>query len=240
MPAHCDASRVAVVLAITLGLFGCNGAFGERVHETVAQSVATGAAPRVRVENVAGTVRIVGWGKPEAEVIATKYGYDAQELRNISVAVRSEPAGVAVVTSYAAGSQGGGGHQGGVNYRISVPTAASLNVQNTAGAVDVDGIAGDVAVTTEAGEITASVGRVAGSRAIDLNATTGAITLTIAGGSSARVEAGSTVGNFSSDVPGVSAVRENVVGSRGSGTIGTGSGRIRLTTTTGAIALRER
>ena len=87
--------------------------------------------------------------------------------------------------------------------------------------------------------IAANVGRVGGDRSIDLRATTGAVTLTIAPGSSATVEANSTVGDFASDVPGMTGEREHIVGARGVGTIGSGSARIRLTTTTGAIALRE-
>jgi hypothetical protein len=34
--------------------------------------------------------------------------------------------------------------------------------------------------------------------------------------------------------------RENLVGASGSGTLGAGSARIHITTTTGAIALRQR
>lgn len=218
-----------------LSLAACSGAFGERVRERVHRTIATGAAPVVRVENVAGAVRIDGWARPIVEADATKYGYDAQELRSIAIAVNREDDGVSIVTSYTRGV-----HGGGVRYRISVPAGASLRIHNIAGSVDLAGVSGSVEVQTQAGTIDANVGRVAGDRSIDLSATTGAITLAIASDSSARVEAYSTVGDFSSDVPGVSQRRENIVGARGSGTIGAGSAQIRLTTTTGAIVLRQR
>jgi len=128
-------------------------------------------------------------------------------------------------------------HGGGVRYRIVVPAGASLQVSNLAGAVDVTGVRGNIDVVTQAGEITVDAGRVSGDRSISLRATTGAVRLTVARQSSARVEAYSTVGDFSTDVPGVSQQRQNIVGARGSGTIGSGSGRISLTTTTGAIVL---
>jgi DUF4097 and DUF4098 domain-containing protein YvlB len=129
---------------------------------------------------------------------------------------------------------------GGVRYRISVPAAASLQISNVAGAISIAGIRGDAGVETQAGKIDAGLGRVDGNRSIDLRATTGAVVLWISPDSSANVEASSTVGAFASNLPGISESRENIVGVRASGTIGSGSARIRLTTTTGAVALRER
>lgn len=221
-------------LALLL-LCACSGGFNERVHETVHRIIATDAAPLVRVDNVAGTVRIDGWPKPSVDVDATKYGYDKQELQQIGIDVAQEaPGRVSITTTYS------GATHGGVRYRIFVPVNASVKISNIAGAVEVDGVRGDLDVETQAGGITANAGTVAGDRTIDLHATTGAVALSIAPNSSARVEANSTVGAFDSDFSGIAQQRRNVVGSHGSGTIGAGSATIRLTTTTGAIALRER
>jgi len=227
-------SRLLPVAAL-LALAACNGSFEERVHEDVHQTIAAAPAAAVHVENVAGGVRVVGWSKPAVDIVATKYGYDEQELRAITIDVRKEGDAVYITTRY-----GGGTHSGGVRYRIAVPAGASLDISNTAGSVDFSGVSGNVKVETQAGEITADAGRVAGNRSIDLQATTGAITLAIAPGSSATVDGTSTVGDFASDVPGVTKSRENIVGMRASGRIGSGSAQIRLNTTTGAIALRER
>jgi len=219
-----------------LAVSACTGDFGERVREEVHQTIAAGANPSVLVENVAGTVRVEGTSRADIDVTATKYGHDTEELRNIAIAIRRESSGrVSIATHYT-----GGGHAGGVRYHILLPSGAWLVVANIAGTVDVSGVRGNVDVETQAGAIGVDAGTVAGSRAIDLRATTGAITLWIAPNSSARVDAASTVGAFSSDIPGIAQQRENLVGARGSGTIGSGSASIRLTTTTGAIALRER
>ena len=205
--------------------------FESEVH----QSIAAGASPAVEVDNIAGSVQVEGWPRPLVDVQATKYGYDAEELRGVTIEVRREDGGVSIATRYASGV-----HGGGVRYRVSVPEGASLRVSNDAGAVDVDNVVGDLVVETQAGKITADAGRVDATRSISLHATTGAIALTIGPGSNATVDAASTVGNFSSDVPGVTQTRENIVGARGGGTIGNGRGRIHLETTTGAIALRQR
>jgi hypothetical protein len=226
-------TRALPVALIALG--ACNGSFDERVHQDVRQTVAAPPAAAVHVENVAGSVRVAGWSKAAVDVAATKYGYDEQALRDVTIAVRREGDAIFIQTTY-----GGGIRGGGVRYRLAVPAGASLDISNTAGAVDVSGVSGDVRIATQAGEITADAGRVAGNRSIDLQATTGAITLWIAPGSSATVEGASTVGDFSSDLPGVAASRENIVGMRASGRVGAGSAQIHLRTTTGAIALRER
>lgn len=231
-------NRLGVIVALMLPLntlAACSGALGDRMRETVHQSIQAGAAPLVSVDNIAGSVHIDGWSKSSVDVVATKYGSDAQELRSMTIDVRPEPNGVAIATRYAQAT-----HGGGVRYRISVPADAAVRVGNVAGAVDLAGVRGDVGVSTQAGEIAADVGTVAGSRSIDLRATTGAISLAIGFGSSATVDASSTVGAFSSDVPGIAAERQNLVGAHGGGTIGLGSARIRLTTTTGAITLRQR
>jgi DUF4097 and DUF4098 domain-containing protein YvlB len=216
-------------------IVGCTAAFGERAQEDVHQVISAGRTPVVHVNNVAGSVRIQGSSKSAIDVTATKYGYDRQELRSININVHKQGNSIFIETIY-----GGGVHHGGVRYRITVPADASLQISNTAGAVDIAGVGGDVLVDTQAGKISANVGRVDAYRTIDLRATTGAVTLDIAAGSSAVVTASSTVGDFSTDVPGIAKSRQNLVGVQGGGTIGSGSAHIRLATTTGAIALRER
>lgn len=229
------ARGIATAFAIISALSGCTAAYGERIQEQVHQSIAAGASAAVEIDNIAGSVQIEGWQRPLVDVQATKYGYDAKELHGVTIEVRREDAGISIATRYASGV-----HGGGVRYMVSVPQGASLRVSNDAGAVDVDNVSGNLVVETQAGKITADVGRVDANRSISLRATTGAIGLTIASGSNATVDAASTVGNFSSDIPGVTQTRENIVGARGGGTIGNGSGRIHLETTTGAIALRQR
>jgi hypothetical protein len=225
---------LALASAALLTLAGCSGSFGDNVSEQFHRTIGTGPAPLVRVENEAGTVRVDGWSRPVVEVDATKYGHDAAELRNVTITVVRDENGVSIVTGYT-----GDLHGGGVRYRIFVPGGASVRIRNVAGTVDLAAVGGDVDVETQAGAITANLGRVTGSRSVDLRATTGAVSLSISPQSDARVAASSTVGAFASDVPGITQERENIVGVRGGGTIGSGSARITLTTTTGAIALHH-
>jgi hypothetical protein len=223
----------AIGLGALLALYACSGSFGERVHEEFHQAVDSGATPIVHVDNIAGTVQVATWAKPVVNIAATKYGYDASELRSVTISVNREGNGIFVVTTYT-----GGNHSGGVRYRISVPMGASVQIGNVAGSVSVGAVTGNVSIETQAGTIEANLGRVAGDRTVDLRATTGTITLRIARESDATVNAESTVGGFSSDLSGIVQSSENVVGVRASGKIGSGTARIALSTTTGAIAVR--
>ncbi len=226
--------RVACAAALPLLLSACTSSFGN-VNETVHRTVSAGASPAVRVENVAGIVQVDAWHRSDVDVVATKYGRDAQALRDVTIDVHSDSSGVSIVTNY-----GGGTRNGGVRYRVHVPGDASLRIGNVAGAVKIGGVRGNISVETQAGEIAADLGKVAGDRSIDLHATTGAISLWISPESSAAIEASSTVGAFASNLPGMTQTRENLVGVRASGTIGSGSARIRLATTTGAVAINQR
>ncbi len=217
---------------VLLALAACAG--GDRVREQTHRTLSVGDRPNVSVQNVAGTVRIDAWQKPLVDVVATKYGNDIGDLRDITIDIHQEGDAVNVATRYS-----GGAHQGGVGYQISVPAGASVHVQNVAGAVDLAGLSGNVVVGTQAGRITAALGKVEGDRSITLGATTGAIELLIARDSSASVEVSSTVGHFSSSFPEISQSSENVVGVRAAGKVGSGSATIRLSTTVGAIELRE-
>lgn len=225
----------AVSIAAIVALGACSHSFGERAHEQFHRSIDAGTAPLVRVDNVAGSVTIEARPGGAVDVVATKYARDEQQLRSVTIDVRQSDGTVAIATTYHAALT-----RAGVRYRIGVPAGASLRISNVAGAVDIAGVGGDIRVETQAGEIAVDAGTVSGKRTIGLHATTGAVTLSIAPGSDASVEAQSTIGDFATDISGITSSRENLVGVRGGGRIGNGSAQIRLTTTTGAIALRER
>ncbi len=220
-----------------LALAGLSIAFaacsGTQVREPFHQSVSTGAAPSVRIDNAVGEIRVTGWQKHSIEIDAVKSGMSADAVRNIDIDVQLRGDTVTIATKYR------GFASGGVAYTISLPAGSSLLVNNATGTIGINGVDGNVTAGTQTGEVDASVGRVTGRRAIALTATTGSVRLHIDPNSDARVDAQTRIGDVTSDFPSISTSRQNVVGAAASGTIGSGTGTIRLTTTTGAIALRR-
>jgi hypothetical protein len=219
---------VSVPVLVALGACG----FGSEVREPVHQALQTGTAPAVRVDNGAGSIRIQAWDRPTVDVKATKSANSSDALRAMKVDVRAQAGGVTIATQYTGALQ-----EGGVSYEIMVPAGASLDIRNGAGSVRVKGVRGNVAVTTQAGSVEADLGKVAGTRSVVLTATTGEVRLSMDSGSSAHVQARSTVGSFTSDFSSVSGSRDNVVGSSADGNVGAGAATVRLTTTTGSIKL---
>lgn len=224
-------NRLGPSLGIAFALVAACGSWSS-IKQTITQYVALSGPVTLRIENTVGAVRVIAWNKPEVAVTAVKSANSTEALKNIRIDVQHSGSMVSVTTRYAQPSD-----EGGVEYSISAPAGSSLNVNNTTGAVNLAGFSGNVDVQTETGEVKATLSRVAGNRSIKLHVTTGAITLTVPRDTSATVHARSTVGNFSSDFS-IASTRANVVGATADGKIGSGSGRIDLSTTTGAIALR--
>jgi hypothetical protein len=218
---------------VLLGLCGCVGDMGDRVHESFSQTMAAAGVSTIHVDNSVGQVRINGWSKPTVSVEAVKYASNLDQVRAMTIDVHAEGSAGFIATKYS-----GAMHNGGVRYRIWVPAGTSLVVNNGTGTVDVAGVSGSVTVRTDTGTVIADLGKVGDGRSIDLTAATGAIRLSIAKDSSANVNARSSIGDFSSDFPDIAVTRENVVGVSATGRLGAGSATIRLVTTTGAIALR--
>lgn len=192
-----------------------------QVRETVHRSVPAAGSPTVHVDNAVGGVKILGWDKPTVDVVAVKDAHSADDLKNIDIAVESKNSGVTIRTVNTSG--GGFWHSGGVGYTIMVPTSASLDIRNETGGVRISGVRGDVVVRTTTGGIDGDLGKVAGKRNIDMQVTTGGIDVTIARDSSATLDLHTVVGGVKSEFP--------------SNRVGSGSGRIRLQTTTGGVAL---
>ena len=155
--------------AAALSLGACAGVMEDRVHEDVRETVRAGPAPVVHVDNIAGEVRVEGTPGSAVEIAATKYGYDENDLKRTRIGVQVTGEGVFIDTTYS-----GGAHRGGVRYRIGVPGAPrsrSGTCRRRGGKrCERRRHGGDAGRGDRA-----DAGRVAGSRTIDLRATTGAI-----------------------------------------------------------------
>ncbi|MBV8196809.1 MAG: DUF4097 family beta strand repeat protein [Candidatus Eremiobacteraeota bacterium] len=227
---------LCAAICLLVSTAACHAAtFGARMHETVRHSVDADGIVRLRLENTAGTVRVEGSAKSAIDVEAIKSGYSAEELRAIAIAIDRVGDVLRVQTLYKSDF-----HTGGVRYRIAVPARIALEVNNAAGTVDVAGLSGDLSIDTQAGAIKADLGKVTLGRSVVLHATTGSIRASLARDSDVTIDAHTTVGSISSDFPPIAGRRESIVGMSAHGRLGSGSARMELTTTTGAISLLER
>lgn len=230
------ARQLAAVLTM-LALCGCAGVrFSEsKVHESFEKTLPSAGVTMLHLKNIAGTVRIESWNKPQIQIEARKTAPSMDALNALHIDVQ-EANGVAnVVTRY---DPGFSVSRGGVEYSVRLPSSTNVRVENTAGTMTLAGLSGNVSASARAGTIDATMARVAGNQDIEIETTTGTIDLRIPKNSDAAVSAHSTIGSMDSSFPEVTSHMQHLVGAAASGRIGNGSATIRLKTTTGSIDLR--
>jgi hypothetical protein len=221
----------------TIGLSGCVGHLGDdtRVREPFSHQLAVSGSPTLQLDNIAGTVTVDGWNKPIVEVAGEKTGPDQATIDRVHVDVHQQGSTITVATNYGRGFTIS---NGGVNYVIHVPVDSDIKVNNIAGTITLSDLAGTVNADTHAGTIKATLSSVDGKHPVTLNATTGTIRLQMPKDSNGVVQAKSTIGSVRSDFP--IDTSKSGLGASANGKIGSGGAPIKLSTTTGSIALETR
>lgn len=225
--------RATALLLATLVLGGCaSTTLDNRYEEHTSTSVPAGSATVLRVENTAGRVRIEPWNRGEVHVDIVKRASSADALAQTTVTVTAKGGAVAVVAAHADMTA-----NTNVDLRIQAPASLAVRVHNMAGTTRITGFSGDVTAESRAGTIDVELTTLRGTQRIDLSSTAGTIDLTVPKHADATIQAHATIGSFHSNLPTVASTRTGVVGASGSGTIGSGSARVSLQTTTGSIDL---
>lgn len=221
------------VIAAGLALPACTVNF-EGVHQRVHETIASGSGPTVHISNDVGNISITAWNNSTVDIEATKSGRNLDAIRDISIAVHRQDRAVFVATKYKSTHRAGG-----VDYVISVPVNASLEIANDVGNVDVAPVQGNVEVLLQIGQIYADLGNVHGERSVDLSTATGNVRVSMARDSNATIKAHTAIGKVSMDFPAVYESRDDVTSSAATAKLGSGTVRIALSTTTGSINVMQ-
>ncbi len=211
---------LALSLFALMPLAGCEVG-GNRFRAEFHHTLAATRPLRVSVSEPAGEIRVVGWDQPRIRIDALMRANSQSDLDRMRVAVTNDPSVVTIETRY--GGMGFG--NGAVEYTIHVPAADAVDVHTAAGRIALDGLRGDVKASTAAGKIDAKMSAVGGAQRIDLDATTGEITLSLPANANAAIDASATIGG--------------VHNAFGSTHLGNGSAHVTLRTTTGEVRIRK-
>jgi hypothetical protein len=238
-----------VCVSAALALTGClGGDFGLPFRATVDESRPLAANGAFSLENTNGAVEVVGWDEARVRVEAVKRAGSEGALEQLQVEIAGEGDRRSVRTRQPRGGFFGRGGQ--VDYRLSVPRAARVRVENVNGQVEVDGVEGALEVSTVNGAVhvagaaagvdaasvnggvDVSVARVDPAGRSRLKTTNGTVRLTLPRDASADVEAGTVNGSVACDF--------DLAGGRKSrrkieGRIGTGGARFELGTVNGSV-----
>ncbi len=206
-----------------------------------------------------GSVAAEGWSGSDvrvmARVVSRNAGSAADARRALGRIETRMSAGRLEVEAPRRGLFGGAGRSSwSVDVRMQLPESASLtlatsngavavagiqgglDVRSTNGAVSLSRVAAPVRARTSNGAVTAvlSRGPARGER-VELSATNGAVELRVPEGVGAEIEARTTNGRITSDLPlELQGTRQN----QARGTVGGGGGEVHLRTTNGPIRIR--
>jgi DUF4097 and DUF4098 domain-containing protein YvlB len=146
-----------------------------------------------------------------------------------------------------------------VDFNITIPANANLNIHTDTGAIDVEGVSGNMSLTTETGSITANQDALSGQSTLQtatgsitfdgsivsggnylFSTDTGSVDVTLPASSSFHLDASTDTGSINSDFTQVNVHEHDITGSNAHGDVGNSPGTtITMKTSTGSIDLHE-
>lgn len=227
----------SAVLVTALVLPGCvvGSASAHNVETHVHRTLAASGITSLRIENVAGSISVQGWNKPTVDVQAIEYGSSQDALDRTRVTIARTGTEISVETRYDRGGSVFGNSGAEVDYAIRAPSSLALQIANVSGPTSIRAMDATIDATEVSGRLDADVGPVSGSRSVRLSAVSGAIVLRMARASNARVRAKALSGSVSVFFP--ADVRRGFVGNSTTGTVGTGSASVTISTVSGSITV---
>ncbi|HZT30372.1 MAG TPA: hypothetical protein VFA33_10840 [Bryobacteraceae bacterium] len=226
-----------------------DGGATREFHQTYALS----AHGRVSVDNVNGSVRILGWDRDEVRVDAVGSAVSQERLERARILVEAQPQAVRIRTQYDESSLED--NPASVEYTVTVPRTASLDaITLINGAVEISGVRGDVRASSVNGAVRARelagearLSTVNGSlvvvfesldpaKTVALHSVNGNIVLSIPFDAHAELSASNVTGGILNEF-GLQVNRGGFVGNRMCGALKGGGTRIRLNNVNGSISI---
>jgi hypothetical protein len=248
-------SGVGVSLLTSLLLVACvPGGTGLSARQSLTESRKLDPSGTFRLENTNGSVTVETWAEARVRIEAEKAAPSQSALDRIEIVIDGEGDRVAVRTRF---PRSGGfflGPSGRVNYTITLPRAARVEVETVNGPVHLDGVAGavrakavngPVEVVGAAGEVRASTVNgpveaeligISPDGRTRLSAVNGPVTLTLPE-ATGEVEASTVNGRVACDFP-LQAARTQTRRHL-EGRLGPGDARFELATVNGPASIRQ-
>jgi hypothetical protein len=241
----------AAALGAALWLTGCiDGGFGTPFHDDVTLARPLSATGSFSLENTNGSIHVGSWDQPRVRIEASKGAASHRALERLEVVVEGQGDHVAVRTRMPRGGlffQGGGK----VDYSITVPRGARVEVRNvngrveiedveggvrgttTNGSVELDDVAGEVDAASTNGSVEVKLARLGAGDRDRLRTTNGSVRLTLPRDAQAEIEAHTVNGSIHCDFDlrgGAHLGRRRL-----EGRIGAGGARLELRTVNGGV-----
>ena len=142
--------------AVRAGARAYQGRNGPEQTERFSRKVKVGRDARVSIDNVAGNIVVTGGSGDEVSIEAVKRTRgDRGELAKVRITV-DERAGRVDVRTEGEQNRGWRGSQVSVDYTVTVPASASVDLHSVSGSMRVTGVRGSLRAETVSGNVTIS------------------------------------------------------------------------------------
>jgi len=243
-----------------LGLLSAGLLHAETFRDAYAQTHPLDAHGMIRIDNTNGAIVIKTWDRPEVSVEVEKRASSEDYLKEIDVAIDSDPHSLSIKTRFPSHPlswlRNWGGNQAEVHLVLMVPASVDLNditlvngsitIDGVHGAIDVHTINGGIHATgvgdhadlsTVNGTIHAEVTALGSSGHLHLSTINGSISVLLAKDAGATFRASTVNGSTSCEFP--IRLTESSHRRGMNGVIGAGGGSIVATTVNGSVHLQS-
>jgi len=259
--------RSNLVISLTCALALCvvaSAATAGTLQDTIDTTMPFASGSRLELENTNGEIEVVTWDRDEIRIEARKKARGSSDedlqtaLDSLEVIIGETAGGVTIETRFPSHGVMGRARNRvslSVDYRITMPKKADLDLETVNGQVDISGVRGDLSIDTTNGGIIVkeSGGRVSaestnGGISVELaeltdgadmsfKTTNGGIKLFLPTTVRASLTARTTNGSIQTEFP--ITVQGKLARTRLEGDINGGGGKIELRTTNGGIRISE-
>jgi DUF4097 and DUF4098 domain-containing protein YvlB len=232
------------------------------VRETEDYAFDIESGGRLSLENINGSITIVGGGGNQVEIIANKKAGSQEYMDDLKIVIDTEPDYIRIETRHPKSESRwfnwGSDSSGSVSYELKVPADINLDTITTVnGSVHISGVDGivkaetvngdlettgltsDVDLETVNGGIEADFDKLGGDQRISAEAVNGKIVLLLPADASARINAETVNGGIDADDFGLEA-EKGFVGRDLQGDIGGGDARISIDTVNGSVRIKKK
>ena len=252
---------VLLIVFVTGGAFFLASSLGYNFGSTstTTQHYTVSANPTIVLNNDTGSIHVrAGASNSDVTIQATRHTSWWGNGNDVNVTYNQDREGNTVTVNV---ERPGNGSPFGssVDFDLTVPSAAVLQLKTNTGSIDVSGVSGQLVLTSNTGSVQAGGGTLSGNSQLLTNTgsvtfsgslsqtgtyqfqtNTGSVNVTIPGTSVFHVNASTDTGSINTNFPGVAVVHRQFTGADAHSDVGAApQATITLTTNTGSINLYQ-
>jgi len=125
------------------------GRGGGEQSERFSRRIKVGRNGWLTLSNISGDITVTGGGGDEIVIDAVKHGRDRDQLGSVQIRVNEGPGRVEVSTDHMGRSD-----HASVDYTVTVPTDAGVDLRSVSGDIKVTGVQGSVRAESVSGDVT--------------------------------------------------------------------------------------